>query len=105
MIPVVLFVSVAFLIGGYLAGTYCVKHHVRIRAAYDILRGTAELKGGAFRCPRTHIEGGCEPIKTERRKMHEEAADELKDARGYIAACEKEKTSYSAIVNDLIAEE
>src|SRR5579862_6731977 len=91
---------------GVCVGHLIHKHRERIRASWDMLRGHTELKEGALRCARVHVEADMVQVKRDRLKDLELAADELKIARGFIAHAEaiipNPKTTYAETVNDVL---
>ena len=93
----------AFFSVGCYAGALIYAHRVRICLALDVLRGRVKHDGGNFSCAREHIEGSYRAVKREEYDTLVAAADELKVARGFIAAFERDKVSYAEIVNDVLA--
>jgi len=83
----------------------------RLRIALKIIRGELELSresngeannnSPAFKCMKEHVEAGETRIKASQLLELNQAADELKIARGYIANTKNQK-AYAAEVNDLL---
>lgn len=75
----------------------------RIAVAYDFLRGRIALdENKRPKCSREHLEPGYVPIKKDDLKALTEASHELKVARGFVAAFERDKVSYADTVNDIL---
>lgn len=98
---IALILSVWFLICGFLIGWEIFTYRERIALSVAVLRGRVTVRDGVVKCQRQHVETNQETIDKERRKALEDAADELKIARGFIAHTESKRYSYAEAVSDL----
>lgn len=97
-----LVVAALFLVCGSVLGAQCVKNRIRIRTALAVLRGHIAADGQVLKCSRGHLNADEVVLKRSRLCALEEAVDELKFARGYVAHVEVANTSYATAVNELM---